>query len=117
MGWRFLQYKRAYDVLMADCTDAMKAALRPRMAQLLALGNMATPPVTKALGKGLFELRAVAGRVRIRLLFGYLPGQRIVFVWGGTKDQRTLPPRTIQAARRLLDEATNAEAANVTDLN
>jgi len=26
-------------------------------------------------------------------------------VWGGTKDQRRLPPATIDAARRLLKEA------------
>ena len=109
MGWRFVQYNGAYDDLMADCDQAMKDALKPRLAQLLLLGNMATFPITESFGDGLFEVRARASRVRIRLLFGFLPGQRIVFVWGGKKDQRKLPAKTIKGARKLL-EAAQAEA-------
>jgi phage-related protein len=105
MGWRLVQYKGAYDALMVDCTSTMRDALKPRLAQLLRDGNQAKYPVTEPLGEGLFEVRARAGRVRIRVLFGFLPGQRIVVVWGGTKDQRTLAQKTIKAARRLLQEA------------
>ena len=57
------------------------------------------------LGDGLFEVRARAKKVRIRLLFGFMSEKRIVIVWGGTKDQNRLPPSTIQTARRLLEEA------------
>lgn len=118
MGWQFVQYKGAYDALMAECTDAMKDALMPRLAQLLRLGNQAGYPVTEPLGDGLFEVRARAQKVRIRLLFGYLPGQRIVFVWGGTKNQRTLPARVIARARALLAEAQAvAEAVHVVRLH
>lgn len=105
MGWQFVQYKGAFDALMTECTDAMRDALKPRLARLLLLGNQANYPTTEPLGDGLFELRARAGKVRIRLLFGYLPGRRIVFVWGGTKAARKLSPKTIRLARTLLAEA------------
>jgi phage-related protein len=103
--WRLLQYDGAYDRLMAECDQAMKDAIKPRLAQVLIKGNLARYPVTEPLGDGLFEIRARAKKVRIRLLFGFSLRKRIVVVWGGTKDQRRLPPATIDAARRLLKEA------------
>jgi hypothetical protein len=107
--WRLLQYKGAYDALMRECDLAMRDAIKPRLATLLMKGNEARYPVTESLDDGLFEIRARCGRVRIRLLFGFLPGRRVVFVWGGTKDQRRLRPETIARARTLLAEARAAE--------
>jgi hypothetical protein len=40
----------------------------------------------------------------VRLLYGFLPERRIVIVWGGTKDQRRLPPAIIRRAREVLDD-------------
>ena len=118
MAWLLLQYNGAYDRLVAQCDDAMKDALVARTVQLRQKGNAATYPVTEALGDGLFELRARANRVRIRALFGFLPGKRIVFVWGGIKDQRRLPATTIRLARNLLLEVEAAsEALNVVNVH
>jgi hypothetical protein len=118
MAWRLLQYNRAFDAFVAECTPEMLDALRPRLAQLAQKGNMATYPITEPLGDGLLELRAKWKRIRMRLLFGYLPGQRIVFVWGGTKDQRRLRPETIRRARVLLAEAiATQEKINVAQLH
>ena len=94
---------------MDECDEAMRDAIKPRLTSLLMKGNEARYPVTEPLGDGLFEVRARCGRVRIRLLFGFLPGGRVVFVWGGTKDQRRLRPETIGRARILLAEARMAE--------
>lgn len=105
MAWRLMQYKGAFDALMADCDQEMKDALAPRLIRVAQLGNQAKPPITESLGDGLFEIRARAKKVRIRLLFGYLPQYRVVVVWAGTKDQRRLSPATIRAARALLVEA------------
>jgi hypothetical protein len=106
--WRLLQYNGAYDRLMNECDLALQDAIKARLAQVLLKGNGASYPITESLGDGLFEVRARARKVRVRLLFGFLPEKRIVVVWGGTKDQRRLPPSTIQAARRLLQEAEAA---------
>lgn len=118
MTWRLLQYKGAFDAFWAECTQDMRDAILPRLAQLLLKGNQATSPITESLGDGLFELRARWKKVRMRVLFGFLPGRQIVVVWGGTKDQRTLPPATIRRARELLEKAkAEVEALNVTVLN
>ena len=105
MAWRLLQYKGAYDSFVAGCTQNMLDALRPRLARLMLKGNQVGYPATESLGEGLFELRARYQKVQMRLLFGFLPGQRIVIVLGAIKKQRRLPPADIQRARDLLIEA------------
>jgi hypothetical protein len=116
--WRLLQYNGAFDRLMNECDQIMRDAIKPRLAQVLVKGNLASYPITEPLGDGLFEIRARARKVRIRLLFGFLPDKRIVIVWGGTKDQRRLSPATIQTARRLLKEAeATIEALHVVNFH
>src|SRR5690242_4478848 len=105
MGWVLLQYKGAYDSFVAECTTAMLDQLRPRLARLAVKGNLTRYPVSEPLGDGLFELRARAGRVRMRLLYGFLPEKRIVIVFGTTKKGRVLPKADMQLARTLLAEA------------
>jgi hypothetical protein len=118
MAWRLLQYKGAYDRLAEECGAAVIDAIKPRLAMLQALGNQSKYPVTDSFGDGLFEVRAKLKRIQIRLLFGFLPGQRVVFVWGGLKKDRTLPPSTIREARRLLAEAQAvAEALHVVNFH
>jgi hypothetical protein len=103
--WRLLQYNGAFDAFWATCDEETREAFRPKLARLALTGNQAGYPLTEALGNGLFEFRARHKRVRARLLFGFLPGQRIVFVWGGFKDQRRLHPEVIAHGRVLLAEA------------
>jgi hypothetical protein len=105
MAWRLLQYNGAFDTFWAECTAEMRDALRPKLARLALSGNRTGSPLTEPMGDGLFEFRARWKKVRIRLLFGFMPGRCVVFVWGGTKDQRRLPPAVIQGARTLLAEA------------
>jgi hypothetical protein len=118
MAWQALQYNGAFDDLWAQCTQEMKDQLAPRYAQLLLKGNQARPPVTDSFGDGLHELRAKCGRIHIRALFGFLSNQRIVFVLGALKDQRRLPLRDIERARRLLKEAeANLEKLHVVHIH
>lgn len=81
MPWQLVQYDGAFDQLLASLTEDQKDSIRPRLTQLWQKGNLATFPITEPLGGGLFEVRGRSKKVRIRLLFGFLPGQRIVFVW------------------------------------
>ena len=102
----------------AGYSQDMKDRILHRYAVLLIEGNAARAPITEALGDGLFELRGRSGTIRIRMLFGFLPGKRIVFVWTGLKDQRKLPPTVIREARRLLKEAeAYQETLNVVQLH
>ena len=65
MTWRLRQHKNVYDAFCAKCQRDLKEALERRMAILLERGNQTIEPVSKPLGKGLFELRAKAGRCRL----------------------------------------------------
>jgi hypothetical protein len=107
--WRLLQYKGCYNALVEGCGLAVRDALVARLARLQVSGNQTRYPVTESLGEGLFEVRASAGRVHARLLFGFLSGQRVVFVWGGLKDQRRLSPKDIAKARQLLETVKASE--------
>jgi hypothetical protein len=116
MAWRLMQYRGAYDDLVANCDEDLRFAIVERLAFLMIYGTATREPVSKSLGEGLFEVRARAKRVHARLLFGFLPAQQIVIVWAGTKDHRRLSPEIIRTARRLLTDAKlRAEAlADVT---
>ena len=107
--WSLLQYNGAWDALVATCDQSEQDALKMRVAQLQIHGNQAKYPVTESFGDGLHEVRARSGRVRVRLLFGFLPGRRIVFVWGGKKKGSSLPKEVIRRARILLAEAQAIE--------
>ncbi len=118
MAWRLLQYDGAFDTFWVECTDKMRDALRPKLARLALKGNQTGYPLTEPMGDGLFEFRARYKKVRVRLLFGFLPEQCVVFVWGGTKDQRRLPAEVIRRARVLLAKAiATQERINVAQLH
>ena len=84
---------------MATITDDdLLATLDSRLSTLLRDGNLARGPGFRSLGEGLWEVKAKSAR----LLYGFLPGAIIVVVAAAYKDQRRLPPRLIDAARRTL---------------
>jgi hypothetical protein len=109
MAWQLLQYNRAFDGFWEQCDSDLQDAFRPKLAQLALKGNLARYPLTESFGEGLFELRVKHKRQRARLLFGFMPGQRIVIVLGAFKDQRRLPPAMIERARVLLNEAVGVQ--------
>jgi len=74
---------------------ALLAALRER-------GNMLRPPLSKALGDGLFELRSVKHAVRVFYMF--LPGQQIVLLDGVVKKRDDIPAAVLRRMRLLQSE-------------
>ncbi len=101
MGWKLFEYNNAFSKAYEQCSGRLKESVDSRMAQLLEHGNAAKQPVSKPLKHGLFELRGDAGRQHVRFVYFFQPGQRIIFVVGSLKDQRTLPKRTLQRARQI----------------
>lgn len=102
MVWRLMQYNLAYDRFMGECDQEIRDSIKSRLVQVMMRGNLCGPPVSEPLGSGLFEIKARNKKVRVRLLYGFLPGKRVVILWGGTKDQRRLPPETLRHAREIL---------------
>ena len=55
------------------------------------------PPLSKAIGDDLFELRHI-GKLNSRVLYFFMKGKRIILVHGIRKKTRTLPARDRQVA-------------------
>ena len=75
------------------------------LAGLVKLRNRAyhRPPLSKAIGAGLFELRHV-GKLNTRVLYFFMSGHRIVAVHGIRNKGQAIPPRDRQlAAKRRHD--------------
>lgn len=109
MPWKLLQINESFDMFYAGCNEALQNKIDARLAQLMIKGNLAKEPISKPLGGGLFELRADSADRHARLLFGFLPGQRIVFVDARYKDQRTLPPAVIARAKKAVQSLKAGE--------
>ena len=60
-------------------------------------------PLSKALGKGLYELRHV-GKLNTRVLWFFVKDRRIVVVHGIRNKGRTIPERDMATARNRMDE-------------
>jgi len=82
----------------------VRARVRANLDHLCEVGNLASAPMSKPLGQGLFELRVGVGHHEVRLLYTFFPGQRIVILHGFLKKTRAVPARELETARARLRE-------------
>lgn len=85
----------------------MRAEIAALLAALRERGNLLRPPHSKALGKGLFELRSVKHAVRVFYMF--LPGQQIVLLDGIVKKRDGIPAAVVRRVRLLQSEVLAAK--------
>lgn len=103
MAWALVQYDDVYDAFLAGCDDDSRVKVKAKMATLLLYGNLVSRSLSEHLGEGLFELWFTgATGIHIRILYGFLPGQRVLVVDCRYKDQRKLPMRILDEAKRRL---------------
>jgi phage-related protein len=62
-------------------------------------------PYTKALGQGLFEVRAKGTEGIGRVFFCCLKGQRVIFLHGFIKKTQNTPLKEIRIAKKRMQEA------------
>jgi phage-related protein len=74
--------------------------VRARLDFLAEVGNRAREPLSKSLGKGLFELRVKASRI----FYCFKPGRVIVLLHGFTKKSQKTPQREIEIALKRMEE-------------
>ena len=90
-------------VPVQEFLDALKQSDPGDFAVVLAgldkLRNRAyhRPPLSKAIGDGLFELRHV-GKLNTRVLYFFVPGRQIVAVHGIRNKSQTIPARDRRTA-------------------
>ena len=77
-----------------------QAIVRARIAFLAEIGNRAREPLSKGLGKGLFELRTKSTRI----FYCFKPGSVIVLLHGFTKKSQRTPQRELQTALNRMEE-------------
>ena len=103
MAWALLQYDRVYNAFLEGCDDDSHKKVVAKMAVLLMYGNLVSRSLSESLGDGLFELWFTgATGIHIRILYGFLPGRRVLVVDARYKDQKKLPPGVIEEAKRRL---------------
>ncbi len=80
----------------------LKSASRARtvLVALSERGSRLGMPFSKALSKGLFELR-IFGETPVRLFYGFKFG-RVVILHGFIKKTQQIPQKEIEYARRIL---------------
>jgi hypothetical protein len=101
-NWTVEQYRftnghkpfQSFTRTLSDDALAETFALRRRLSR----ADVLRPPLSKALGRGLFELRGPACGVRIFYVFR--PGRRVVILDGYLKKRQDIPPGVLSLMRR-----------------
>ena len=88
------------DEFIEKLPEEDQALVRARVAFSAQVGNRAREPLSKSLGKGLFELRVRACRV----FYCFKLGRIIVLVHAFTKKTQKTPKGEIDMARRRMEE-------------
>ena len=94
------QRKQSYRGVYQALTEAERAIVRARIDFLAEVGNRAREPLSKGLGKGLFELRVRASRI----FYCFRPGGIIVLLHGFTKKSQKTPQREMQIAVTRMED-------------
>ena len=111
MAWNLGFYQtplgeRPAAVFVERLPEPARADIAALLAALLERGNLLRPPLSKALGDGLFELRSVKHAVRVFYVF--LPGQQIVLLDGIVKKRDDIPAAVLRRLRLLQREVLAA---------
>ena len=114
--WAARQYNGAFEKTYAQCERGLRNKVDRRFAQLMEKGTFLPGHIIEHLEGPIWELKADAKRIRVRFLFFFGPGElQFTVLSGHFKDQRTLPRRHIERARRLYDEAVADYFDGITD--
>ena len=97
-GWLIEEHRtRVRDFIRALKDDRAFKEARALIDLLAVRGNQLSPPRSKPLGGGLFEMRG--GQVRI--FYTFRPGRRIVLLDAMVKKRDDIPPEVLARVRGL----------------
>ena len=110
MSWHITYYSEALQEALLALPPGIQARYVHITQRMLIVGPDLGMPHTRALGKGLFEIRAKAGEGIGRVFYCTLVGQRIVMLHTFVKKAQTTPSKELRIARRRMKEIKNAES-------
>ena len=104
MEWEIVYYSDGVQQAIREFPTGLQARYIHLTERMLAFGPDLGMPHTRALGKGLFELRLQSKEGIGRVFFGARPGRRILMLHAFVKKSAKTPVRELKIARERLNE-------------
>src|SRR5947208_11404249 len=111
MDWEIVYYGDGVQEAILAFPPGLQARYIHLTERMLAFGPNLGMPHTRAMGKGLFELRLKSKEGIGRVFFCVLPGQRIMMLHAFVKKSAKTPAKELRVARgRMREVQTDADA-------
>jgi phage-related protein len=110
MSWQITYYSEALQEVILALPAGIQARYVHITQRMLIVGPDLGMPHTRALGKGLFEIRAKAEEGIGRVFYCTLVGERIVMLHTFVKKTQVMPDKELRIARRRMKEIKDAES-------
>ena len=110
MVWQITYYSEALQEALLLLPAGIQARYLHMTQRMMSAGPDLGMPHTKALGKGLFEIRAKAEEGIGRVFYCTLVGERIVMLHTFVKKTQATPDKELRIARRRMKEIKDAES-------
>ena len=107
MKWAIHYYNQSVKEDSRDLPKSIKAKFEAIMDKMVECGPDIGLPFTKAMGKGLFELRAKAQEGIARAMFCTLSGNTIVILHVFIKKTQATPKKELNLAIKRMREVKN----------
>lgn len=82
----------------------MQAKIFTALTFLEEMGPALREPYSKALGNGIFELRAKQGSDISRVLYFFVVGRKVILTNGFVKKTQKTPPKELERAKRYRED-------------
>ena len=109
MEWKIIMYVSGNRAIVEEFIDSLQPSTYGKALRLLNLlrakGANLGMPYSRALGKGMFELR-ITGRQEIRLFYIFGTQRQVFIVHGFEKKTQRMPQYELLVARRRQKELT-----------
>ena len=109
MNWRVTFYSAAFQRELLQLPAGFVARFLKYAERMEMFGPDLGMPHTRAMGKGLFELRLKAAEGIARVFYCTLVGRRIVMLHQFVKKTEKTPRNEIETARKRMKEVKDAE--------
>ena len=105
MNWKVTFYSRSLEEEILSLPAGFVARFLKYAERMEIYGPDLGMPHTRAMGRGLFELRLKAAEGIARIFYCTLVGKRIVMLHQFTKKSEKTPRKELEIARRRMEEA------------
>ncbi len=111
MEWEIVYYSDDLQQAILEFPAGLQARYIHLTDRMLNFGPDLGMPHTRAMGKGLFELRMKSKEGIGRVLFCTRPGRRIVMLHAFVKKSAKTPPKELKVARERMKEVQTDDDA------